>query len=234
MLDEHRSTGRFRRAGRRDNMSAMAAQGIRTRRTQVNGVELDLLEAGDASRPPVILSHGFPEAAHSWRHQLGALADAGYHAIAPDQRGYGRSSRPTEVSAYGIEQLTADLIGLLDETGHEQGVFVGHDWGALIVWELARLYPERVKAVVGVSVPFVAWPGRPTDLMRMMYGDRFFYILYFQQVGPPEAELGANTRATMASGKLPEKIATAAVQPLSMSTHNNNEPSWPPHTAANW
>lgn len=176
----------------------MPSSPIRTRRAAVNGVELDLLEAGTPGNPPVILSHGFPEAAHSWRHQLQPLADAGYHAIAPDQRGYGRSSRPSDVNDYGIKHLTADLLGILDQTGHEQGVFVGHDWGALIVWELARLYPERVRAVVGVSVPFVAWPGRPTDLMRMLYGDRFFYILYFQQVGPAEAELGADPRYSMA------------------------------------
>ncbi len=167
------------------------------RRASVNGVELDLLESGPADGAPVILSHGFPEGAWSWRHALPALAGAGYHAIAPDQRGYGGSSCPTEVAAYGIESLCDDLIGLLDETGHEQGVFVGHDWGALIVWELARLHPERVKAVVGVSVPFVEWPGRPTELMKMIYGDRFFYILYFQEVGPAEAELGADPHRTM-------------------------------------
>lgn len=171
---------------------------IRHRRAAVNGIELDLIEAGDPDAPPVILSHGFPEAAHSWRRQLPALAAAGFHAIAPDQRGYGRSSRPTNVEDYGIGPLTDDLIGLLDETGYEQGVFVGHDWGALIVWDLARLHPERVRAVVGVSVPFVAWPGRPTDLMRMLAGDRFFYMLYFQPVGPAEAELGADPHVTMA------------------------------------
>jgi pimeloyl-ACP methyl ester carboxylesterase len=169
---------------------------IRQRTAAVNGVELQVLEAGEGE--PVILSHGFPEGAYSWRHQLPVLAQAGYHAIAPDQRGYGWSSAPRQVSAYGIEQLTGDLLGLLDQTGHEQGVFVGHDWGALIVWEVARLHPERVKAVVGVSVPFVQWPGRPTDLMRMVYGDRFFYILYFQQMGKAEAELEADTYRTMA------------------------------------
>jgi pimeloyl-ACP methyl ester carboxylesterase len=168
------------------------------RRALVNGVELDLLESGPADGAPVILSHGFPEGAWSWRHTLPALAAAGYHAIAPDQRGYGGSSCPPEVAAYGIESLCGDLLGLLDETGHDQGVFVGHDWGALIVWELARLHPERVRAVVGVSVPFVEWPGRPTELMKMIYGDRFFYILYFQEVGPAETELGADPHRTMA------------------------------------
>lgn len=155
-------------------------------------------EAGDPAAPMVVLSHGFPELAHSWRHQLPALAAAGYHVVAPDQRGYGHSTAPADVAAYGIEHLTGDLVGLLDHYGTEQAVVVGHDWGALVAWETARLHPERVRAVVGVSVPFVQWPGPPVQLMRMVYGDRFFYILYFQQVGPPEAELGADPRVTMA------------------------------------
>lgn len=175
----------------------MSSTAIRTRRTAVNGIELDLLEAGERGQPLVILSHGFPEAAHSWRHQIPALAAAGYHVIAPDQRGYGNSSRPSNVTDYGITQLCGDLLALSDEAGAQQAVYVGHDWGALIVWELARLYPERVRAVCGVSVPLVAWPAPPTQLMRMMYGDRFFYILYFQNVGPAEAELGADPRRTM-------------------------------------
>lgn len=171
---------------------------MRTRRAAVNGVELEILEDGPPAGPPVILAHGFPECAYSWRHQLAPLAAAGYHAIAPDQRGYGRSSRPERVEDYGIEHLCGDLLGLLDETGHEKGVFVGHDWGALIVWDLARLYPERVRAVVAASVPFVDWPAPPTELFKATYGDNFFYILYFQTVGPAEAELGRDPRTTMA------------------------------------
>jgi pimeloyl-ACP methyl ester carboxylesterase len=172
--------------------------GTRFERVATNGVELEVASAGAADGPPIILAHGFPEGAYSWRHQLAPLAAAGWHALVPDQRGYGRSSRPDEVAAYGIEALAGDLLGLLDRTGHDQGVFVGHDWGALIVWDLARLYPERVRAVVGVSVPFVQWPMAPIPLMRQMYGDSFFYILYFQEVGPAEAELGADPRRTMA------------------------------------
>jgi pimeloyl-ACP methyl ester carboxylesterase len=172
-------------------------EGVRNIRHAVNGVELDGLEAGDADAPVVILAHGFPECSWSWRHQLAPLAAGGYHVLAPDQRGYGHSTAPREVDAYGIESLTGDLLGLLDTTGQEQAVFVGHDWGALVVWEVARLHPQRVRAVVGVSVPFVAWPGRPTDLMRMRAGDRFFYILYFQPVGPAERELEADVAYTM-------------------------------------
>lgn len=157
-----------------------------------------MLEAGDPAAPPIILSHGFPEGAYSWRHQLPVLAAAGYHVIAPDQRGYGSSSAPTDITDYGIAQLAGDLIGLLDETGHQQAVFVGHDWGAMIVWGLALLHPERVRAVVGVSVPFAQSPAPPTQLMRAAFGDRFFYMLYFQQVGPPETELSADPYDTMA------------------------------------
>lgn len=172
---------------------------VRVTRVPVNGVELVVHEAGDAAAPTVVLSHGFPELAHSWRHQMLPLARAGFHVIAPDQRGYGHSSAPREVSAYGIEQLTGDLFALLDHYGKERAVFVGHDWGSIIVWQAAVMQPERVAAVVGVSVPYVEWPGPPTQLMKMVYGDRFFYILYFQQVGPPEAELDADPRHTMAS-----------------------------------
>lgn len=166
-------------------------------RIATNGVELTVHQAGDPTNPTVVLSHGFPELAHSWRHQMLPLAEAGYHVIVPDQRGYGHSSAPRDIDAYSIDQLTGDLFGLLDHFGKDDAIFVGHDWGSMVVWESARLRPERVKAVVGVSVPCVQWPGPPVQLMRMVYGDRFFYILYFQQVGPPEAELDADPRRTM-------------------------------------
>jgi pimeloyl-ACP methyl ester carboxylesterase len=172
---------------------------VRVSDIALTDVTLRVYEAGDPSNPTIVLSHGFPELAHSWRHQLPALAAAGYHVIAPDQRGYGHSSAPRNVDAYGVQQLTGDLIQLIDRTGKDQAVLVGHDWGALIVWEAARLHPDRVRSVVGVSVPFVAWPAPPTQLMKAVYTDRFFYILYFQQVGPPEAELEADPRRSMAS-----------------------------------
>jgi pimeloyl-ACP methyl ester carboxylesterase len=176
-----------------------AGTGVTVSRITLGDVTLDVHEAGDPANPTVLLCHGFPELAYSWRHQFRALADAGYHVLAPDQRGYGRSSNPPDVGAYGITQLTGDLNALLDHYGKDQAVFVGHDWGALIVWESAKLHPHRVRAVVGVSVPFVQWPGAPTQLFDMIYGDRFFYMLYFQQVGPAERELEADVRTTMAS-----------------------------------
>jgi pimeloyl-ACP methyl ester carboxylesterase len=168
---------------------------ISHRTVATNGIDLHVAEAGTGS--PVVLCHGFPESWYSWRHQLEALAGAGYHAIAPDQRGYGDSDRPGDVTDYDITHLTGDLLGLLDDIGEDKAVFVGHDWGALIVWDMARMHPDRMKAVVGVSVPFVPFPMPPTDLFRQAYGDNFFYILYFQDVGPAERELEADPRETM-------------------------------------
>jgi pimeloyl-ACP methyl ester carboxylesterase len=166
-------------------------------RISVNDVELVVHTAGDAAAPAIVLSHGFPELAYSWRHQMQPLADAGWFVIAPDQRGYGHSSAPSDVEAYGITQLTGDLVALLDHYQRDQAVFVGHDWGSLITWEVARLHPQRVRANIAVSVPFTNWPMRPTDMFKALFGDRFFYMLYFQQVGPAEREFEADVRKTM-------------------------------------
>ena len=195
----------------------MPATRTTTRTVAVNGVELHLTEAG--SGPPVILAHGFPELAYSWRHQLPALAAAGFHAVAPDQRGYGRSSRPTAVEDYDIAALTGDLLALLDDLGEERAVFVGHDWGALIVWQLALLAPQRVAGVVGMSVPFIPRPPMPpVELMRQVLGDSFFYIVYFQEPGVADAELGRDPGTTMRrmlagmpqGGDLPDLAAALA------------------------
>lgn len=170
---------------------------VRERTVVIDDVELHLLEAGDEG-PLVVLAHGFPELAWSWRHQLPALADAGYRVIAPDQRGYGRSSRPAAVEAYDIVRLTGDLVGLLDDLGEAQATFVGHDWGSMVVWQTALLHPDRVRGVVGMSVPFVPRaPAPPIQLMRAAFGDSFFYIVYFQEPGVADAELGADPARTM-------------------------------------
>jgi len=162
----------------------------------VNGVELAVTEAGDG--PLVVLCHGFPELAFSWRHQIPALAAAGYRVVAPDQRGYGESSRPEAIEAYDIVQLTDDLVGLIDHYGEDDAVVVGHDWGAPVVWNLAQRAPERVRAVVGMSVPHIRRaPAPPVTLLKSMFGDVFFYILYFQRPGVADAELGSNARTTM-------------------------------------
>ncbi len=167
------------------------------RRIATNGVELDVTDAGTAGDPIVVLVHGFPESSHSWRHQIEPLVAAGYRVLAPDQRGYGESSTPRTVEAYRTDHLCGDLVGLLDEAGAGDALFVGHDWGSLVVWDLARLHPERVRGLVNVSVPYTRWPARPTDLFRAASGDRFFYMLYFQPVGPAEAELEADVAETV-------------------------------------
>ena len=159
-----------------------------------NGIELHVATAGPKDGTPVILCHGFPELWYSWRHQLSALGDAGYRAFAPDLRGYGGSSRPTEVADYGSDNLTADLCGLLDHYGYEQAAFVGHDWGAMVVWELGRLHPARVSSLFNMSVPYSAAPAPPTEIFKVIFEGKFFYMLYFQPVGPAEAEFEADPR----------------------------------------
>jgi pimeloyl-ACP methyl ester carboxylesterase len=159
-----------------------------------NGMELHVAVAGPADGPPVVLCHGFPELWYSWRHQLGPLAAAGYRALALDLRGYGGSSHPTEVADYGSDRLTGDLCGLLDHYGYDTAAFVGHDWGAMVVWEMGRLHPERVASIYNMSVPYSHASGPPTQIFEHIFGDRFFYMLYFQEVGPPEAEFDADPR----------------------------------------
>jgi pimeloyl-ACP methyl ester carboxylesterase len=162
----------------------------------VNGVDLRVFEQGEG--PPVILAHGFPELAYSWRHQLPALAEAGFRAVAPDQRGYGGSTRPEAVEDYDILHLTDDLIGILDDLGEEKAVFVGHDWGSMVVWQLSLLHPERVAGVVGMSVPFLPrGPMPPVQLMRQAFADNFFYIVYFQEPGVADADLARDPGTTM-------------------------------------
>lgn len=145
----------------------------------------------------VILAHGFPELAYSWRHQIPVLAQAGYHVLAPDQRGYGGSSRPHAVEAYDIQALTGDLAGLLDDVDVEQAVFIGHDWGAMVVWHTALLHPHRVRAAAGLSVPPIPRARtRPTQRWREKFGEDF-YMLRFQEPGVADAEMAADVAATM-------------------------------------
>src|SRR5262245_49375079 len=162
-----------------------------------NAINMHVAEQGQG--PLVILCHGFPELAYSWRHQMPALAAAGYHVVAPDQRGYGGSTRPAAIDAYDIHHLTGDLIGLLDHYGEDRAVFVGHDWGSMVVTDEALPHRDRTRAVVNMSVPFLARaPMSPITAMRNAFGDEtFFYILYFQEPGVADAELGADPARTM-------------------------------------
>lgn len=169
---------------------------IRHRQLQVGDLSMHIAEAGEG--PLVLLCHGFPECWYSWRHQLKALAAAGYHAVAPDMRGYGRTDAPAPVDAYTIMHLVGDMTGLLAALGEQQAVIVGHDWGSIVAWSAALLRPDRFRAVAGMSVPFLPrMPVRPTTMMKALAGDRFLYILYFQEPGKAEAELDPRARETM-------------------------------------
>jgi len=158
----------------------------------VNGITLEVFAAGTPGRP-IVLCHGFPELAYSWRHQIAPLVAAGYHVIAPNQRGYGRSSRPGPVEDYDIHHLCGDLAALLDHYGYEDAIFVGHDWGAIVVWNMAMLHPRRVKALANLSVPFLE--RGPIDWVsfweQALGGD--FYIVHFnRQPGVADAAFDAN------------------------------------------
>jgi pimeloyl-ACP methyl ester carboxylesterase len=174
---------------------------------QANGLRMHIVEQG--AGPLVLLLHGFPEFSGTWRHQLRALAQAGYRVVAPDQRGYGLTDCPEREDAYSMLHLVGDVIGLLDALDEPQAVVVGHDWGAPVAWNTALLRPDRVRAVAGLSMPpSLRAPLPPTARMRHVFGDGF-YQLYFQQPGVAEREFEADVRAGMrrlmyaASGSAP-------------------------------
>ncbi len=165
------------------------------RMIESNGIRLNVAEQGKG--PLVLLCHGFPESWYSWRQQIGALAAAGFRAVAPDMRGYGKSDAPEAIDQYTIFHLVGDLVGLLDALEAPTAVIVGHDWGANIAWQAARLRPDRFRAVVALSVPFrPRGPMRPTSVMPRT-ADAQFYMLYFQNPGVAEAELERDPRATV-------------------------------------
>jgi pimeloyl-ACP methyl ester carboxylesterase len=170
----------------------------RERYVDVNGVRLRVTEAGDRGAPVVLLVHGFPDLAYAWRRQVPVLADAGFHVLAPDQRGYGGSSRPDAVTDYDIVRLTDDLVGLLDEVGAQRAVVVGHDWGAILAWHLPLLHPDRVSAVAGLSMPPVPRPRRaPTAALRRTFGEHFFYMLHVQEPGVADGEMDRDPATTL-------------------------------------
>src|SRR5271167_3675148 len=164
-----------------------------THRTiETNGIRVHIAEEG--SGPLVLLCHGFPESWYSWRHQLPALAEAGFHAVAPDMRGYGQTDQPSEIDQYTLLHLVGDIVGLLDALGAEQAVITGHDWGAPVAWHAALLRPDRFPGVIGLSVPYRPRGAvRPTSVMPQT-DDAMFYQLYFQTPGVAEAEYEADIR----------------------------------------
>jgi pimeloyl-ACP methyl ester carboxylesterase len=168
---------------------------IKHRFVDTNGIRMHVAEAGDG--PLVVLCHGFPESWYSWRHQLEALAKAGFHAVAPDMRGYGQTDRPQAIDQYTLLHLVGDMVGLLDALGTPKAVIAGHDWGAPVAWHAALMRPDRIRGVIGLSVPFrPRGASRPTSVMPRS-DDAIFYQLYFQEPGVAEAELERDTAETM-------------------------------------
>lgn len=195
---------------------------------ETNGIRMHIAEQGTG--PLVLLLHGFPEMWYSWEKQMTALAEAGYHAVAPDMRGYGQTDRPTKVEQYTQLHLVGDIIGLLGVLGEQQAVVAGHDWGASVAWNLALLRPDRVRGVIGLSVPYSP-RGRASMLtvMRSVLGNGF-YMSYFQQPGIAEAEFERDVRTTMRKF-LTADISGAAVVPegkgmLDVMNEPETLPAW--------
>ncbi len=156
-------------------------------------IVLSVRVAGDG--PLVILMHGWPELGLSWRHQILPLARAGFTVAAPDMRGFGGSSKPDSVAAYGIDEIADDMAAIADGLGHARWVSVGHDWGSPVAWRTALRFPDRVAAVFSLSVPHVGRPPMPiTDTFDLLFPGHFYYIRYFQTVGRAEAELERDVR----------------------------------------
>jgi len=168
---------------------------IKHRTVETNGIRMHVAEQGTG--PLVIMCHGFPESWYSWRHQLAALSAAGFHAVAPDMRGYGQTDAPAEIEAYTLLHLVGDMVGLVGALGEKSAVIAGHDWGAPVAWHAALLRPDIFRAVVGLSVPYRPRGGtRPTTVMPQS-DEAMFYQLYFQTPGVAEAELQRDPRATI-------------------------------------
>jgi pimeloyl-ACP methyl ester carboxylesterase len=180
---------------------------------ETNGIRMHIAERGTG--PLVVLCHGFPESWHSWRHQLKALSSAGFHTVAPDMRGYGKTDQPEAIERYTMLHLVGDMVGLLDAFDARTAVIAGHDWGAPVAWHCALLRPDRFRGVIGLSVPFRQRGSvRPTTVMRQT-DTALFYQLYFQTPGVAETELERDPRVCMrrilysASGDAPRGTGSA-------------------------
>lgn len=160
-----------------------------------NGVKLEVFEAGQQNKGnPIVLCHGWPEHAYSWRHQIPTLAAAGFHVIVLNQRGYGKSSRPDQVTDYDISHLTGDLAALLDHFGYDDAVFVGHDWGANVVWSMAQLHPNRVSKIINLALPYQARTPKPwIAFMEEFFGADNYFVHFNRQPGVADEVLDQNT-----------------------------------------
>jgi len=197
---------------------------------ETNGIRMHIAEAGTG--PLVLLCHGFPESWYSWRHQLRALAAAGFHAVAPDMRGYGQTDRPEAIDQYTLLHLVGDMVGALDALGEAEAVIVGHDWGAPVAWTSALLRPDRFRGVVALSVPFMPrGEKRPTSVMPQTE-DAVFYQLYHQTPGAAEADMESDVRFFLrgnliaASGDGPLKTRTPGVDQVFMVPREGLRARW--------
>jgi pimeloyl-ACP methyl ester carboxylesterase len=164
-------------------MSQSLIDGVSLRFIESNGIRMRIAEAGD-SGPLILLAHGWPESWYSWRHQLTGLAAAGYRVVAPDMRGYGETDAPPNIDDYNMQQLTADMVGILDALGEETATMVGHDWGSVVAQYSALYYPERFTSLAIMSVPYGGRSeNNPLEAMRQQFADNFFYILYHNEEG---------------------------------------------------
>ena len=169
---------------------------IRHRSIQANGIRMHVAEAGAGF--PVILCHGWPELWYSWRHQLGALAAAGFRAIAPDMRGYGETDAPADPAQYRTAVISGDIVGLLDALELERAVIVGHDWGGYHLWQFGLRHPGRCAKLVGLNTPYAPpGPVPPTQALRERFGENGYYSLWHQTPGRSEAELEADLRGNL-------------------------------------
>ncbi len=160
----------------------------------VNDIELEVFEAGrQYAGNPIVLCHGWPEHAYSWRYQIPALVTAGYHVIVPNQRGFGRSSSPQNITDYDISHLTADLVALLDHYGYQDAVFVGHDWGANIVWSLAMMHPSRISKIINLALPYQERGEKPwIEFMEEVFGEDFYFVHFNRKPGVADKVLDEN------------------------------------------
>jgi pimeloyl-ACP methyl ester carboxylesterase len=207
---------------------------LRQRDVTANGIRMHLAEQGTG--PLILLCHGFPEGWYSWRDQLSALAGAGYHAVAPDMRGYGRTEAPPEISSYNIMDLAGDVIGLVAALGKRQAVIVGHDWGANVAWHAALFRPDVFPAVAALSVPFrQRGPAPPLHMLRTA-GQVNHYWLHFQEPGVAEAEFERDPREALRrvlysiSGDAPRETRQLTLQPgkgwLANTIDPEHLPAW--------
>jgi len=181
------------------------------RRIETGTLMMQIAEAGRG--PLVLFCHGFPETSHAWRHQILALAQAGFHAVAPDMRGYGGTDSPDEIGAYTVFDLVADMVALVDALGEEKAVIVGNDWGATVAWQAALIRPDRFRGVVAMSVPMMGQPPLPPTKIFPATPDHLLYVLYFQEPGLAEAEFERDVALTLrkiysaASGEAGPRLA---------------------------